>query len=237
MAAMYGEKVGCQTKGEKMTNKKVFMVMTLALLSTVFAAGVFAQFTVAGGIALSSVKADVTGLQKLGMENPDIDPEIGFGGNIYADYRLPVSVPVSLGFEIGVAGTKYTTAAFGQNFKDTITAVPLLIRVAYHFNMKPELDLYVVGKIGYATGSWKGDFRNYAKSTGASIDDIGGFAIGFDVGAAYYFRPRVGAFAELGFTHYGLETEASISMGGQNLSITLEVPFSHFLTMGLSVKI
>jgi predicted porin len=104
--------------------------------------------------------------------------------------------------------------------------------VAYHFNPMSKLDLYAVGKIGGAAGSWEGDFRDFAKDMGASIDDIGGFAIGFDVGAAYYFKPRVGAFAELGINHYGLNTKVNIF--GEN--ITLEAPFGHFLTMGLSVK-
>ena len=114
----------------------------------------------------------------------------------------------------------------------TASAVPLLIRVAYHFDFVPILDLYVVGKIGGAFGSWEGSFKSEATKLALAIDDPGGFAIGIDVGAAYYFTSMFGVFAELGFDHYGLEAEAF----GSGISATLEAPFPRFLVFGANLK-
>jgi opacity protein-like surface antigen len=200
-----------------MAKKRIFMVMTLALLSTVFAAGVFAQVTVSGGFALSStdsVKASGGGESY----SLDIDGDIGVGGNIYADYLLPVGIPLSLGFEFGydVSKLKVGTA------EETLGAIPLLLRAAYHFDLMSSLDLYIVGKIGYAIGTYTGD----------GMDDIGGVAFGFDVGVAYYFTPLVGVFAEAGFDDYILESKETLF----GYTITITAPFTRFFTAGLSLK-
>ena len=205
-------------------------VLRLAIFGLLFAAGsgVFAQVTVSGGFALSSIdRVNVTG-----GGSPNIDSEIGFGGNIYADYLLPVSVPVSLGLEVGLDTAKFTLKESGESYKETVTAVPLLVRAAYHFDLLPRLDLYVVGKIGYTFGSWSGDYRDYADDAGFTIDPLGGVAFGFDVGVAYYFSPTIGIFGEAGFDNYALEGKIKSDYG----SSTLEAPFSRFLTIGISFK-
>jgi opacity protein-like surface antigen len=208
-----------------MAKKRIFMVMVFALLSTVFAAGVFAQVTVSGGFALSSI--DSIEIKNYG--SIDIDTEMGIGGNIYADYLLPVSIPLSLGAEIGIDSGKFSLkgqADDGGDTNETMTVVPLLLRAAYHFDLMANLDLYVVGKIGYAIGFWSGDF--YDNNAKSYVDDIGGIAFGFDVGAAYYFTPTLGAFAEVGFDDYALKTKIQ--------SATLEAPFKRFVTFGISAK-
>jgi hypothetical protein len=216
--------------------KRFFTVITLALLSTVFAAGAFAQVTISGGLALSSIK----GIEVDGMSENGIDPKIGFGGNIYADYLLPLSIPLSLGFEIGVDSAKFTMKEAISNsntggYKDAeerATVIPLLVRAAYHFDLMANLDLFVVGKIGYAVGFWDGEFKKELESYKVTIGNFGGFAFGFDVGAAYYFTPLLGVFAEAGFDDYMLKGKIS----DQGYNATLEIPFNRFLTIGVSTK-
>ncbi|GHV79301.1 hypothetical protein AGMMS49944_10920 [Spirochaetia bacterium] len=124
---------------------------------------------------------------------------------------------------------------YDSGIKDTITTVPILARVAYHFAPIPKLDLYLLGKIGVAFGKWSGDYYDYAKANGASIDDPLGVAFGFDLGAAYYFTPHFGAFAELGFDDYALETEASITVSS-SFTQTAKAPIVKFLTIGVAYK-
>jgi hypothetical protein len=59
-------------------------------------AGVSAQITISGGFVLSQL--DVSG--DLGGQG--LDGGVGFGGNVYLDYLLPINVPLSLGVEVGV---------------------------------------------------------------------------------------------------------------------------------------
>jgi hypothetical protein len=214
----------------KRTMKRLVLLSALILAG---ATGTFAQFTVGGGFALSATDVSVSGLASTFGANPKVESDAGFGGTLYLDYLLPVGIPVSVGAELSVLSAKFKTdAAYLGTFKDTVTAVPLLIRVAYHFDFVPILDLYVVGKIGGAFGSWEGSFKSEATKLALAIDDPGGFAIGIDVGAAYYFTSMFGVFAELGVDHYGLEAGAF----GSGISATLEAPFTRFLVFGANLK-
>jgi hypothetical protein len=193
-----------------MTKKRIFTLMTLALLSTVFATGVFAQVTVSGGFALSSVNS----------KDSNEKAKTGLGFNVFVDYLLPVSVPLSLGFEAGydTAGIESTRTyydysyggyeAYTETTEIEVAVIPLLFRIAYHLDLLARLDLYLVGKFGYAFEVWKGEFIEQAPDT---------FTFGVDVGAAYYLSPRFGLFAEAGYDSYGDY-------------------FNRFLTFGISTK-
>jgi hypothetical protein len=193
-------------------DKKGFLKVALFLaLFTALTMGVSAQVTISGGFALSNMEVEgVTGLSN----------EVGLGGNIYADYLLPISVPLSLGFEVGFD----TAAVSGSGVKLTGNAIPLLVRAAYHFDLMANLDLYVVAKVGYVLGSAKEEFSGQSKN----YDGFGGIGLGFDVGAAYYFTPRIGAFAEAGFDRYNLEKDIN--------GYTVKTLFSRFFTVGVSTK-
>jgi hypothetical protein len=119
----------------------------------------------------------------------------------------------------------------GDN-EDTIIGIPLLLRAAYHFDLMPKLDLYLVGKIGYVPGIWKGDNKDFLEESGADVGALGGVGFGFDVGAAYYFNSKLGIFGEGGFDGYMLRSK--IKFGGE--SMTFKAPFYRFLTVGISGK-
>jgi predicted porin len=216
----------CYIKENEMAKKRFILGLVFALLSTVFAAGVAAQVTISGGFALSSIK----GITIEGY-NEGITAETGIGGNVYADYLVPLGIPLSLGFEIGIDSGKF--AIDNSDYKDeTVTVIPLLIRAAYHFDLIAKLDLYVVGKVGYAIGFWEGKYKKDLENMGVTVDNLGGIAFGFDAGAAYYFSPVFGVFAEVGFDDYALKGDIS----GTGNSMTLEAPFNRFLTVGISTK-
>jgi hypothetical protein len=212
-----------------MAKRRFFMLTACLVLSAVCVTGAFAQVTVSGGFALSSVKSvDVSGY---GFEgNTTIDSGTGIGGNLLVDYLLPLSIPLSLGAEIGVDGAKFTIEHYGE---ETVTAIPLLLRAAYHFDLVPKLDLYAVAKIGYVIGIWEGSQKDYLTNVvKMTVGSIGGMGFGFDVGAAYYFNSTVGAFAEAGFDDYALSSKIT----GFDETITFKAPFHRFLTIGVSGK-
>jgi hypothetical protein len=221
--------------------KGFFRTAVFALLFAGLAAGVSAQITVSGGLALSSIK-DV----KLSGQGIDVEADVGFGGNIYLDYLLPISIPLSLGFEAGVDSGSFTFSGSGANYEDKIMAIPLLLRLAYHFDFFPKFDLYVVGKVGFAFGIWTGDQRDLIDNWGGTVDTISGLAYGFDAGVAYYFSANFGIFAEAGFDNYMLKSKIKTSYTGYtgytdtyetySYSETLEAPFNRFVTLGISTR-
>ena len=221
--------------------KRLFSLFGITLLGAVIftqtayaqeqATGKASRVTAGLGLALSS--AEDIKLKSGGLFDAKFDVGGGFGFNVFVDYLLPVSVPVSLGAEFGVHGAsfeiKHTT------YEDTITAIPLLLRAAYHFAPAPKVDLYIVGKLGYVFATWKGDARDMMEDDyDAKVDDVGGVGFGFDLGVVYSLNERFGLFAELGFDHYSLETK--IKNSDYDISMTLEVPFTRFLTFGVNAK-
>jgi hypothetical protein len=194
------------------------------LLFAGLTAGVSAQITISGGAALSRATLNLEELE----DDASQSDTTGYGGNVYLDYLLPISIPLSLGVEAGFDGA--TTSAVGGNsgdtFEDKITAIPLLLRVAYHLDLMPRLDLYVVGKIGYVLGKWEGDTLDYYTENipgayrGYEATPPSGLGWGFDLGAAFYFTPNFGIFIEGGFDRYDLKTKISGEFydDGSNLS-------------------
>jgi hypothetical protein len=188
-----------------MANKSFMKAAAFLLFSMGLVAGAFAQVTISGGFALSSVSAT--------DGSYTIKGTVGAGANVYLDYMLPVGVPLSLGAEIGIDNAALKEGDYSIN----ITAIPILIRAAYHFDLMQKLDLYLVGKLGLAFGSSED-----------ITEDISGFAFGIDVGAAYYFSSTIGVFGEVGFDDYMLQAKAT--------GYTIDVPFNRFFTAGISAK-
>jgi hypothetical protein len=191
------------------------MAAFLVLLAGISTSAAFAQITVSGGFALSKMNAEA--------EGQSMEGDVGIGGNIYLDYLLPINIPLSLGGEIGIDGSSLTYG--GET--DKVLAIPILLRAAYHVDLNPKLDLYLVGKIGYTLGFiTSGPSKEY-------FDSAGGFAFGVDIGAAYYFTSFFGVFAEGGFDDYMVKTKFKVPGYG---SWTVDTPFYRFITFGISFK-
>jgi hypothetical protein len=203
--------------------KKVLLAVMVAALA---AGAASAQVTISGGFALSYCNAEV---ELDGTKMASVEGDIGVGGNIFIDYLLPISIPLSLGVEAGVDAS---TIKYGSS-EMTGSVIPILARAAYHFDIDPKLDLFLVGKIGYILGSLKSD--SYTE------EGFNGVGFGIDLGVAYYFTNNFGIFAEGGFDGYMLGKDVSESyddgMGGTiKQELKYNVPFYRFLTAGLSVK-
>ncbi|MDR1248694.1 MAG: porin family protein [Treponema sp.] len=215
-----------------MIRKGFLRAAVFAALFTGLTAAASAQVTVSGGFALSSVEAK-------GMTEGDMHSEPGFGGNIFVDYLLPINIPLSLGFEFGYDTGSLKNSQYGIEI--TGVAIPILARAAYHFDLMANLDLYLVGKVGYVLGSGT---QKYGTEE-STEEGINGMGFGVDVGAAFYFNSRFGIFAEAGFERYNLEKEVTgydykEDYGGSYYSVpysyTLEFPFSRFVIVGISAK-
>ena len=206
-------------------SKKGFLAVILAVLA---AGAASAQVTISGGFALSYMDANL----KTDGAGVSIKGDVGAGGNVYLDYLLPIGIPMSLGVEFGVDSSSFSSYS---GWKDTVLAIPILLRAAYHFDLHPQLDLYLVGKVGWVFGAWSGDQYDGIKNMGASIEPDPPMGIGFgaDLGIAYYFTPRFGLFAEGGFDGYMLQTKLKVSGQG---TATLDAPFYRFVTVGISTK-
>jgi hypothetical protein len=199
--------------------KKIVLAVIVAF---VVAGAASAQVTISGGFALSA--AEITA--------SNYDGEIGIGGNIYADYLLPIGIPLSLGLEFGVDTSTFPFDDGYASGEDVALAIPLLLRVAYHFDLMSQLDLYLVGKIGYVFGDVSGDSIDAVKNSGGDVKVEGGIGFGIDVGVAYYFSQFIGVFAEAGFDRYNGAYEISHS----GYSGSSDVFFNRFFTAGLSIK-
>jgi hypothetical protein len=203
--------------------KRIFLAAIAALA---FAGAANAQITISGGFALSAAEIKASAYEG----------EIGIGGNIYLDYLLPIGVPLSLGAEVGVDTSTFPFSGGGDMVggEDVAIAIPLLLRVAYHFDLMPKLDLYLVGKIGYAFGAVTGDSIDWAKDQGADVKVEGGLGFGIDAGVAFYFTSLVGIFAEAGFDQYNGKYTVTDSYSDESSSTG--VIFNRFFTTGLSIK-
>jgi opacity protein-like surface antigen len=214
----------------KMTRSGFLKGVVFLLLFAGLSAAAWSQVTISGGLALSVVNGEES---YNGGSTYKVDGKMGIGGNVYVDYLLPIGIPLSLGFEIGIDGAALDGPEAGYDSGDIkITAIPLLLRAAYHFDLHPQLDLYVVGKIGYALGS--GEIGNEKE------DGFNGLGFGVDLGAAFYFMPRFGLFAEGGIDVYNLSKDFSGSYDDgystTSYNVTTKLPFYRFLTIGLSTK-
>jgi hypothetical protein len=166
--------------------------------------------------AAVSTYAQVTINGGLAMGNAgDSTKKSAIGVLAAVDYRLKGKLPLSVGGEVGLLNSSDYKAG----------AIPILGRVGYHFGNNPKLDLGLVGKVGFAFGS--GDGGKDAKGLA--------FGVGFD--ASYYFSPKFGAFAEVGFDQYALAASKTVATEHISMTIDYDLPFTKFLTLGVSYKL
>lgn len=128
---------------------------------------------------------------------------IGLGSTISGTTIPPLSASLDFGVadnlingnngSISVGGLLGYTGASN----DFVTAHYMIFgaRGAFHYQFVDKLDTYAGLLLGYryASASYKSDF--ISGSVGASELTLGGY-----LGARYFFTPKIGAFAELGYS-------------------------------------
>jgi hypothetical protein len=151
------------------------------------------------------------------------------GGYAALDYALPLNFALTVGGEIGIAGAPVKDL-FGNKLNYSIGVIPILARVAWHPNFEvPNLDTYVLAKLGFGIGFWGGKNASIQK---AYLSGPGGFVYGFDVGARYFFTESLGAFAEAGYEYYWLSPRAKSGYTWTNSYFA-----NRFITLGITFKI
>ena len=121
----------------------------------------------------------------------------GGGLPIGASFEYGITPEISVGAQIDFYTTNYG-GYIGYNYRYTF--IPIAIRGSYHVNEllnlnNDKIDLYGGIQLGYYLSSYSGD-RAYA----GYIDPYRGRALfGIHLGGKYYFKPNLGAFAEVGY--------------------------------------
>jgi hypothetical protein len=156
-----------------------------------------------------------------------------FGGYVAVDYVLPIDFPLTIGLEVGYSYTSIDSP-YTNVFSGSASAVPILIRAAWHPDFAiPNLDTYVLFKLGYAVGSFGGEIAD--KSTIST--EPSGALIGFNIGGRYFFTENLGAFGELGYERVMGEYGVAYSSMSFSFVGTGSSPFQRFATIGVTYKL
>lgn len=135
---------------------------------------------------------------------------LGIGLNGYYGGGLPIGASFEYGItdqiSVGAQVDFYTWGYnFGSGYNYRYTFIPIALRGSYHFNEllnlnTDKVDLYGGVQLGYYISSYS-DNSGYS---GVYNNGYGNKALfGVHLGGKYYFKPKLGAFAELG---YGVST-------------------------------
>ncbi len=122
----------------------------------------------------------------------------GGGLPIGASFEYGVTDDISVGAQIDYYSWGYN---FGSGYKYKYTFLPIAVRGSYHLNKvlnlnTDKVDLYGGAALGYYISSYS-DNSGY---TGIYDNGYGNKVLfGIHAGARYYFKPTLGAFAELGY--------------------------------------
>ncbi|MPR34369.1 hypothetical protein [Salmonirosea aquatica] len=130
---------------------------------------------------------------------------LGIGLNGYYGGGLPIGASFEYGVtdQISVgAQIDYYTWNYGYvGYKWRYTFMPIALRGSYHVNEllnlnNDQIDLYGGVQLGYYISSFKDDtgyIGNYNNAYGNQV------LFGIHLGGKYYFKPNLGAFAEVGY--------------------------------------
>lgn len=139
----------------------------------------------------------------------------GIGLSSYYGGGLPIGVSLEVGItdEISVgAQIDYSHWSYGYNYgpgynyKYSYTFIPVAVRGSYHVNKllnlnNDKIDLYGGAALGYYISSFKFSDATGSTPVGYNYNDAYGSKVlfGIHIGGRYYFKPNLGAFAELGY--------------------------------------
>ena len=138
---------------------------------------------------------------------------VGFASGLYGSGYKNKMPPITLSYEycltdklfndrgaIGIGGLAGYTGAkwsyMGDDYGWKYSNIIVGLRGNLHYSFAKKLDTYVSLMLGYNVASAKayGDWADSLYKASA-----GGFRIGFNLGARYYFSKAFGVFAEVGY--------------------------------------
>lgn len=126
----------------------------------------------------------------------------GGGLPIGASFEVGVTDEISVGAQIDYYSWSYNYGYLGLNDRYRYTFIPVAVRGSYHVNKllnlnNDKVDLYG----GLALGYYISSFSYNGASPGYVYDNSYGNRVlfGLHLGGRYYFKPNLGAFAELGY--------------------------------------
>lgn len=167
-----------------MLRKLLFAAVALASVSLANAQEVFSKGTTAINVGVG------VGSSVSNVSFPPLSVSMDYGvvdGLINGN-----NGSISVGGVVGYVGSK--TKFFDATYKASHAI--LGVRGAFHYQFVPKLDTYAGLMLGYeiVSGSWENNAIGVG-SVAASGLDFGAY-----LGARYFFTPKVGAFAELGYS-------------------------------------
>lgn len=117
--------------------------------------------------------------------------------NPSVSFEHGVSDEISVGAQLSYASSKYNYSnylGYAYNFKASGTYIGA--RGSYHLNealdIDSKFDVYGGASLGYVIVS-------YSDNLGSSVSSGSGFGYGAFAGGKYYFKPKLGVYAEIGY--------------------------------------
>lgn len=115
-------------------------------------------------------------------------------GTFSVVYEYGFSKRISAGVALGYSKVVGDFDGFGEKFRQTLTNFSSLGRANYHFGKSAKFDPYIGIGIGYYFIEYYNDKPGIINSDGPSS-----FGYSAQLGAHYYFFPKWGIFAEIGY--------------------------------------
>ena len=111
-------------------------------------------------------------------------------GLISIDWLPNKNIGLSYGLETGLLG--------GSKQDNIIFGVPIILRIGWYPNFLSfeKIDIFLLGKIGWAFGIWG---KNADEGSSPN-----GIVCGFNIGGRYKLTRNIGFYAEIGYDYFGL---------------------------------
>jgi hypothetical protein len=145
----------------------------------------------------------------------DLHFGVGLGSTFYGSGYKSVLPPINVSYEkgitenigvggyLGYASSRYNYNGFGDyNYHWTYNYIILGVRGAYHYDLfkNPKLDTYGGIMLGYNIARAKFHSNDpYVNESNYTASSGGGITYSGFLGARYQFKPKLGAYAELGY--------------------------------------
>lgn len=125
---------------------------------------------------------------------PDNSYKVSSKGAFTLIYEYGLSKRISAGVALGYSKVVGNLNYFGLSYSETLTNFSVLARADFHIGKSQKFDPYFGGGLGYYS------FNYYNDKPGLINSKVpGSFGYSAQIGAHYYFIPRLGAFAEVGY--------------------------------------